>query len=140
MVKYNYTDSPENLRWGETAMPDKELANTLRSILKEELQPVQQEIKQLVRDEIQSVRQDFKEDMQSMRQEFKQFVTEEFQPLQQEMRKEFVQVNKRLGLLEKGQKDLQKDVKSVKTELREVWKDIQNLGTRLTAQENRNAL
>lgn len=132
-------------------MPDNELANALRSIIKEELQPVKHEIKQLVRDEIQSVRLDFKNDMDSMRQEskndiqsvrqdFKKFVTEEFQPLQQEMRKEFVQVNKRLGLLEKGQKDLQKDVKTVKTELREVWKDIQNLGKRLTAQENRTAL
>lgn len=104
---------------------DTELIETLRSVIKEELKPVRQEIAQ-VRDDLQEQIAQVRDDLQG-----------QINQARDEFGGHFAVINKRLDNLEEGQKKMQKDITDIKRELRCVWEDIGKLDKRLTAQEER---
>ena len=96
-------------------MPNSELASMLRSIIQEELQPVNARLEQLEKEQ----------------QEFRQEVNTRLTALDEG------QVSLKQGQinLDKGQKKLQRDVTLIRKELKESWKDIGNFDDRITTLE-----
>jgi len=66
-------------------------------------------------------------------------IKEELQPIHKEIFQEFKQVTSRLDRLESGQKQLQKDVKNIKTELHAVWEDVSRFEKRISSIERKVA-
>lgn len=82
------------------------------------------------------LRQDVSLEMQQFGQEVN-LEMQQFQGVLQQINSRLDSLEVGQKLLEQNQKRMQKDISTIKVEVRAIWEDIKRLDTRLTVQEQR---